>query len=604
MMEKQEADILYCLYYEPFINQRVLSEMSGHSLGVVNRAVKRLIQNSYLDGHMQLTEKARAEFRSKRPENAIILAAGFGMRMVPINQEVPKALLEVNGEKLIDRLIGQLHEVGIRDITVVVGFMRDSFAYLTHKYGAYDKSSACGVTLVYNEEYAVKNNISSLNLVTGRLSNTYIVPCDLWCDRNPFRRRELYSWYMVNDMVEDASDVRANRRQELIRIPGRTGGNGMSGICYLTKEHSAVVRSRIKAFADDPDYDGKFWEEALYQDGRMIVRARVVHATDVVEVNTYEQLRELDCDSGQLKSDALDTIAGVLNCGTNDITDIEVLKKGMTNRSFLFTCRGQKYIMRIPGEGTDRLVNRRQEAEVYQAVSGQGLCDSPVFMDPENGYKITRFLSHARTCDTGQVQDLQACMGKLREFHGKNLQVGHTFDLFGQIEFYERLWDGGQSAYKDYADTKEKVFRLRAFIDAQEKQWCLTHIDAVCDNFLFYRNGDGPEELQLADWEYAGMQDPHLDIAMFAVYAFSSKREVDQLIKIYFQGPCGDAVRVKIYCYVAASGLLWSNWCEYKRMLGVEFGEYSKRQYRFAKDFCRYAAAGIKQLEETVPPHP
>ena len=32
----------------------------------------------------------------------------------------------------------------------------------------------------------------------------------------------------------------------------------------------------------------------------------------------------------------------------------------MTNRSFLFTCKGKKYIMRIPGEGTDQLINRRR----------------------------------------------------------------------------------------------------------------------------------------------------------------------------------------------------------------------------------------------------
>ena len=47
--------------------------------------------------------------------------------------------------------------------------------------------------------------------------------------------------------------------------------------------------------------------------------------------------------------------------------------------------------------------------------------------------------------------------------------------------------------------------------------------------------------------------------------------------------------RIKIYIYIAMCGLLWSNWCEYKRKLGVEFGEYSLRQYRYAKDFYRAA---------------
>lgn len=43
----------------------------------------------------------------------------------PINTEMPKGLLEVNGEALIERIIKQLHEVGIKEIYVVVGFMKE-----------------------------------------------------------------------------------------------------------------------------------------------------------------------------------------------------------------------------------------------------------------------------------------------------------------------------------------------------------------------------------------------------------------------------------------------------------------------------------------------
>ncbi len=92
--------------------------------------------------------------------------------------------------------------------------------------------------------------------------------------------------------------------------------------------------------------------------------------------------------------------------------------------------------------------------------------------------------------------------------------------------------------------------------------------------------------MQLTDWEYSGMQDPHVDIAMFCIYSFYEKDAVDRLIDLYFEGKCEKNIRLKIYCYIAACGLLWSNWCEYKRSLGVEFGEYSLRQYRYAKEYC------------------
>ena len=94
------------------------------------------------------------------------------------------------------------------------------------------------------------------------------------------------------------------------------------------------------------------------------------------------------------------------------------------------------------------------------------------------------------------------------------------------------------------------------------KEWKLCHIDANCDNFLFYRENN-EERIKLIDWEYAGMQDPHVDIAMFAIYSLYNKEQIDELIGMYFTEGCNKETRFKIYCYIAASGLLWSNWCEY-----------------------------------------
>ena len=582
-MNKQESDILNNLLLKPFINQRTLSEISGHSLGVVNKSIKELMKEGYLDDEIHLTDKAKREINMKAPRKAIILAAGFGMRMVPINLESPKALLEVNGERLIERQIKQLHEVGIRDISIVVGFMKEQFEYLIDEYG---------VQLIVNREYAIKNNYYSMIVAFNNteLANTYIVPCDIWCDQNPFHSHELYSWYMVSDLINEESDVRVNRKMELVRIKN-SAGNTMIGIAYLLKEDIERLKEQLGKIKED----NSFWEEALYVKDRMFVAAHVVHASEVVEINTYEQLRELDSDSQQLKSDVIKIIANQLHTLPSNITEISVLKKGMTNRSFFFSCEGKKYIMRIPGDGTDLLINRREEVAVYQAIAGKGLCDDPVYINPENGYKITAFLDGVRVCDPLEVKDLEKCIGLLKQFHSMKLKVDHEFDIFGQIDFYESLWNGKPSMYKDYKKTKENVRSLIPFIEANIKEKILTHIDANQDNFLFYEQ-DGEVKLQLTDWEYAGMQDPDVDIAMFAIYASYNKCQTDRLISIYFDGECEVSIKAKIYAYMAAGGLLWSNWCEYKSILGVEFGEYCLRQYRYAKEYYRYALEEIKKI--------
>lgn len=586
-MNIQEADVLIALTEKPYSTQRALSLRCGHSLGVVNRSIRNLTDAGYLNDSLCPTEKAEKELREKAPQNAIILAAGFGMRMVPINTETPKGLLEVHGEPLIERSIRQLHAVGIREIYVVVGFMKEQYEYLIDEYG---------VELIVNSYYAEKNNLHSLRLALPHLSNSYIIPCDIWCDQNPYRRQELYSWYMVSNVAQPESVVRINRKGELVAVAEGAGGNAMIGISYLTEDHAKEIRERIAAMDRQSRYDDAFWEEALLVNGKMIVHGRVVPASQVVEINTYEQLRELDSSSNQLRSDALCVISKALAVPQNAITNITVLKKGMTNRSFLFQVYGKKYIMRIPGEGTDLLINRREEAAVYRAIDGRGICDDIAYMSPENGYKITEFLENSRVCDPDDPRDLERCMNRLRAFHDLKLKVDHEFDIFKQIDYYESLWEGKASVYRDYPKTKANVLALRPYIERHRGEKVLTHIDAVPDNFLFTSDGD----VRLIDWEYAAMQDPHVDIAMFCIYAMYNRQQIDRLIDFYFQDQCPDEIRIKIYCYIAACGLLWSNWCEYKRSLGVEFGEYSLRQYRFAKDYYRIVAEELQKRGERL----
>ena len=587
-MNIAECNILMELQRSGSTSQRALARAVGHSLGVVNRSLKALHEAGYIDDGCRPTEKAAAELRARQPRQAVILAAGAGMRMIPLNMEVSKGLLEVNGEVLIERLIRQLQEVGIREIYVVVGFMKEKYEYLMDAYG---------VELIVNPEYALKNNLHSLYLAREHLTNAYVIPCDSWCSHNPFSREELYSWYMVTDRFDLDSSVRVSHKGELIAVPKGTAGNSMIGICYLTQPDSDTVCTRLEAMNAEPRYDDVFWEETLRDKGRMIVPARLMDSGAAVSIKTFEQLRELDSQSDHLKSEAIRTICDALHADMEEITQVTVLKKGMTNRSFLFSCKGKRYIMRIPGEGTAQLVDRRHEAAVYQAIREKNICDDIAYISPDNGYKITEYLADARVCNPEKAEDVRRCMQRLREFHELRLTVAHTFDIFGQIEFYESLWNGAPSIYKDYRQTKENVFSLRGYIDAHVQERVLTHIDAVPDNFLFVKRDDGSEEIRLIDWEYAGMQDPHVDIAMFCIYALYDRRQVDETIAAYFPGGCSEAVRLKIYCYIAACGLLWSNWCEYKWTLGVEFGEYSLRQYRYAKEYYRIVRDTLEQWE-------
>lgn len=577
-MNRDKYKILKVLITEDVIDQRKISQLTKFSLGKVNNILKELNKEKYISSNYALTSSGKEYAKSHHPQQATILAAGYGLRMVPINTEEPKGLLEVHGEPLIERIIKQLHEVGITDIKIVVGFMKEHYEYLIDEYD---------VDLIVNPYYSTRNNIYSLYVAKDRLANGYIIPCDIWFKDNPFSTLEDPSWYLFSDRLTDHSHWQVSKNTK-VKYTKETG-NRMIGIAYLNQEDAEVLTNHLDEMIKAKKYDS-FWEDALADKKQFLISGRIIPNSEHAEINSYEELLELDSNSSHLQNEAIQIIEDTLNVNKSDISNIHTLKKGMTNRSFIFTVKDKRYIMRIPGEGTDNLINRQEEYDVYQQIKGEPYTENILYLNPQNGYKLSEFLENTRNSEADDWEDVIKSMDLLRKFHQEKLQVNHQFDIWKQIEFYENLRDT-PSAYKDFLITKENVLNLKQFIQDNIHQWSLCHIDANADNFLINQQG----KIFLIDWEYAGMQDPDLDIAMYAIYAGYNKQQFDKLIDIYYQDKCDKIIRYKIYAYAAVGGLLWSNWCEYKQSLGLDFGEYSLSQYRYAKEYSKLV---LNYLEE------
>ena len=577
-MNRDKYKILKVLITEDVIDQRKISQLTKLSLGKVNNLLKELNKEKYISSNYALTSSGKEYVKSHHPQQATILAAGYGLRMVPINTEEPKGLLEVHGEPLIERIIKQLHEVGITDIKIVVGFMKEHYEYLINEYD---------VDLIVNPYYSTRGNVYSLYLAKDRLANGYIIPCDIWFKDNPFSTLEDPSWYLFSDKMTSHSNWQVSKSAKIKYT--KNPGNRMIGIAYLNEYDARKLNDRLSRMIDAKRYDS-FWEDALANKKQFLINGRIIPNSEHAEINSYEELLELDSNSSHLQNEAIQIIEDTLNVNKSDISNIHTLKKGMTNRSFIFTVKDKRYIMRIPGEGTDNLINRQEEYDVYQQIKGEPYTENILYLNPQNGYKLSEFLENTRNSEADDWEDVIKSMDLLRKFHQEKLQVNHQFDIWKQIEFYENLRDT-PSAYKDFLITKENVLNLKQFIQDNIHQWSLCHIDANADNFLINQQG----KIFLIDWEYAGMQDPDLDIAMYAIYAGYNKQQFDKLIDIYYQDKCDKIIRYKIYAYAAVGGLLWSNWCEYKQSLGLDFGEYSLSQYRYAKEYSKLV---LNYLEE------
>lgn len=181
---------------QPDITQRELAGKLDVSLGTANGLIKECLAKGYIGE--ESSQKGKARWRlmpdgrklldQYKVDGALIIAAGFGSRFVPLTFETPKGLLEVFGERMIERQIKQLHEAGIRNITIAVGYLKEKFEYLIDKYG---------VELLYNPEYTSKNTLTTIyrarKVLEGR--NMYVLSSDNWMRENMYHAYECGAWY-------------------------------------------------------------------------------------------------------------------------------------------------------------------------------------------------------------------------------------------------------------------------------------------------------------------------------------------------------------------------------------------------------------------------
>lgn len=324
----------------------------------------------------------------------------------------------------------------------------------------------------------------------------------------------------------------------------------------------------------------------------------------VYEFENLEELRRFDEKYvNRSGSEAMELISRVFQVPEADITDIRCLKAGMTNKSFFFRLapdsvnaqyRGQSFICRIPGKGTEELINRREEGSVYRLVEDLGITEELVYFNEENGYKISRYYEGARNADFSKKEDRIPAMGLLKRLHKSGKICDHAFSLRERLSYYEKLClEKGEIPYYDYESIQKKRDTLLSFVEEKKRPLCLCHIDAVQDNFIFTKEG-----VKMIDWEYAGMADPLLDIAMGAIYSYMDFEEAKQFLKDYLQVAKAEGeekplilsrrteadLEKLLIAYMGLSGLLWSLWCAYKMRKGQEFGEYSLKMLRYFKD--------------------
>lgn len=288
-------------------------------------------------------------------------------------------------------------------------------------------------------------------------------------------------------------------------------------------------------------------------------------------------------------------ISSILWCLPEDIHICDDAAGGMTNSSILIDVKSKKYIVRLPGKGSKELINRSQEYRVYNFLHNLKYDNLTVFISPD-GMKITKYITNPRNCDPNKSTDVMACMTKLREFHELELRPNvEYFSLTANIDRYRELAKiRNHTPCQKYEEVYNRCLQIAAWIERQPRKCCLCQIDANPDNAVFAGSSGIPT---LIDWEYAGLQDPHVDIAMWATYCNYSTEQFNTIMSNYFCKDIDNDTRHKIYGYAALAGMLWYNWCIYKQNCGVTYGDYTNNQFEYADKYSDIVLQYIKNKE-------
>lgn len=590
MLNKNEFEVLDSLRAHPGISQRDIAQEKELSVGSVNAAIKSLGASGLVESG-RLSTKGERELDQHKVDNAVILAAGLSRRLAPISYEQPKGLLMVRGEVLIERQIEQLQHAGISDITIVVGYKKELFFYLEDKYG---------VSIVVNEEYASRNNNSSIMAVKEKLGNTYICSSDDYFTENPFRP---YVWkaYYAAQFAEGLTEewcMRTGAGQRIVGVTiGGTDAWYMIGQAYFDRAFSQHFLEVLEAEYDLPTTASKLWEQ-IYVDhiDEFDMRMKKYPAGSIYEFDFLDELREFDPYFLQnINSKIFDNIEAVLHCDKNDVHDVYPLSQGLTNLSCHFRVGESEYVYRHPGVGTEELIDRYAETTAQRVGAMLGLDDTFIFEDEDEGWKISRFIKNSRPLDPHDPAQLKRAMEMAAQLHEQNVSVERHFDFYDESLRYEELI-GGKAVVDQipgYAEMVEKAARLKCFTEADDAPICLTHNDFFYLNFLLDEN----DRYYLIDWEYSGMSDYASDFGTFVVCSQLTEDEALKALEYYFgRMPTGAELRHNL-AYVAFAGWCWYNWSIYKESRGENVGEWFYIYYKYAKRYIDEALALYENVD-------
>jgi len=185
------------------------------------------------------------------------------------------------------------------------------------------------------------------------------------------------------------------------------------------------------------------------------------HITDAGRMALKNFDREKARENAKFLKEASEIAAGALGADKDELSRFTLMDKGMTNDSYVFFCKGKKYIYRQAGQGSELLVDRYREYSNYLVLEGRGISDVVVYHNPVTGTKITEFIEDCSNIDITNPHHMKLSLDALRYLHGADIVSPHDFDFLTTIDYYEEICHNMEAElFSTYHKYKARVLQL------------------------------------------------------------------------------------------------------------------------------------------------
>ncbi|QCJ44148.1 winged helix-turn-helix transcriptional regulator [Bacillus sp. S3] len=600
-MEQQLLQLLEAINKHAHLNQKKMAEICGISIGKVNYLIHDLTFGNYIYSEKKgrnisyyLTQKGLDTLQSgieayqgkkvnihQEPlteiKQAIILAGGS---RTDFNK--PAGLMDIDGTTLLKRNIDILQENGINQIVIVTGYKPEAFQ---------EHPEFSHLTFVNNPKYKWTGSMASLASAFEVITEDFLlIEDDILIEERAIR--EILS-HPQRDCVlisnESGSGDEAfveikngylHKISKDIHQFNRIDGE-MIGVSKLSYEVYAKMVSEYQQNNKNPliHYEYMLLDISRhYNIGYLKMHNLVWGEIDswqhyhTVKEKTFPMLKRKEAEFREIfiKSHLIEA----LDLAYEDISEIQPFG-GMTNKNFKVVIKGKEYVLRIPGNGTESMINRKEEKFNAALASHLGIDTELVYFNEETGVKIAELIQEAETLTPKMTkrQDIMELTTEIfKTLHFSKLQMANRFDVFERIDEYERLMkETNGHPYEHYEETKRQVMVLKEIYQGMNIELTPCHNDALPQNMV----KSGENKLYLIDWEYSGMNDPMWDLAWHAMESEFTPEEEELFLTLYFEE---DVIPLEIQQRMIMNKIfqdfLWTIWTVIKEAKGDDFGTY------------------------------